>query len=981
MSGAMDELPSDALTVEQAARAAKCDRRTVDRAIQSGRLAVRRVRRGRQFVKLISRQALEEWAAARQEGASSLSEEELAGLLSVREAARRAGYRDDDVLLDALRQGRLVGVRILVRGQLQWRIDPADLTAWLAGRRETGLFRPDPGSYLSVGEVCRLSGLSMSPVLRAIGSGQLPGLRGIRGKWWILRNDFESWIAARASDHPPPPPETLTLQQAAELIGRTSRNRLKSEVSRGKLPAQLCRAETQVEYRLLPEELYRYGEKRHPGALLLLPRSAWPPGLEADARSGKLLGTGCQGAMLLNRESYERWLDCGSALGILEASLRARASHRTLKKAIQAGELATVGDTPVKITPAELERWMATRTRPCEEVPPGVETLNLTEASLFSGASGGFLRREITAGRLQAYRTLKEVRVVRESLQLWVAAQKDSYTGETLSVEEAARRSGLPIPVITRARKLGRIERIRSRQGHYPYLLVRESFERWLKEYRVQLCQEEWLSVKQCARLVGVSPARLLRHIREGTLPARSSPRGLRIHTRDLNGWLIACHKDLDPSPRDRENYLSTGQAVQEFGLAYQTILWAIRRGYLPVLRVARPKGKAYLIPREALAKWAQERQAVAPGELGPDRLTVAQAAEHSGRSRSFILLLVKHRKLPAKRVRRGRSNPLWAIPRQAFERWLAACPPPESLSLAQMARLSGLPADVLRLELEQGPLAEATWQGCLTPWQAFNSWLRESSQGQGSDPLLTLKPAARLARLSRSRLWQLVRSREIVGARVPGRRGHLIVVQTLSLERWIERRRALLGDPPPAGALHLREAAREVGLSRSALRVAASTGELRVYRDSQRLYSVTRGELLRWVALHRAGLPPESMESLTLAQGCAGSGLSQEEVFEATCGGELLAAQSTGSGRLEIRFARLEFERWLVNRPRLKQLDDPVDAALLAAVLRRRQRLGCEPEHAELTAILSTAYSIQASEVSARLQQLRRCARLPGSG
>ncbi len=160
-----------------------------------------------------------------------------------------------------------------------------------------------------------------------------------------------------------------------------------------------------------------------------------------------------------------------------------------------------------------------------------------------------------------------------------------------------------------------------------------------------------YLSTRQAAKLLGISPQAVLKRINSGQLKASKIGRSYAIPP-------SACHKSIssaDQTVIEISEYVSVMQAARLLGLTRFAIFKRIERGLIEARRV----GRHYVIHRNQLATEQREPESPARSDYRhePVRqegfISIPECAQLLGISRIAVFRQVKSGKLPATKVGR----------------------------------------------------------------------------------------------------------------------------------------------------------------------------------------------------------------------------------------------------------------------------------------------------------------------------------------
>ena len=165
------------------------------------------------------------------------------------------------------------------------------------------------------------------------------------------------------------------------------------------------------------------------------------------------------------------------------------------------------------------------------------EYISLMEAASLLGITRMAVYNRVKQGKIPAKRVGRHYVVAREHVEQALKTKRDPQTHlekEYLSVSEAAQVLGISRVAVFKQIKRKTLPA--QKVGAY-YLIARSDLPQVGKDFvRSGIAQQEYISIKEAAKLLGVSRIAVFKRIKRGTLNAVQIGRGWMIERKDIQG-------------------------------------------------------------------------------------------------------------------------------------------------------------------------------------------------------------------------------------------------------------------------------------------------------------------------------------------------------------------------------------------------------------------------------------------------------------
>ncbi len=416
---------------------------------------------------------------------------------------------------------------------------------------------------------------------------------------------------------------------------------------------------------------------------------------EANIRRGIIAGEielreTAPGRTHVRLEEVERWVvHCqsdpdGEWLGLREGVRRTGISQATLVRAIRAGQIKACEDSTrtqiaYLISTPSLDKWAQARQNPTFE--PG-RHVTLEEAMALSGATKWVLLGDLYSGALPGLK-IREAQfqrwlIDRADLAEWMKKhlRPDS---RLISVQEAARRAGVPE---SRLRNAIRTGHLKVRKARSSCLIEPDGLESWIAGLSRS---PHDFSPKMAARLCEVAPALIRQALRSGRLAACTIEHLANFAPDRL--LVLENRTELIRAVRrgnvlgfvgsrilvNRSSYeawcgsptVNLEEAMRQGRISYRRLRPAIEDGHVRAFR----EGQEIRIDRDDLQRWLSQlgrpETQEAPQDLEVINLT--QAAGVASLSTTTLAQAIKKGELEAYRLPKE-----WRVSTESLARWMA---------------------------------------------------------------------------------------------------------------------------------------------------------------------------------------------------------------------------------------------------------------------------------------------------------------------
>lgn len=288
--------------------------------------------------------------------------------------------------------------------------------------------------------------------------------------------------------------------------------------------------------------------------------------------------------------------------------------------------------------------------------------------------------------------------------------------------------------VVRTAIRSGRLMAVRQRRGRV--LIPRASLEAWLdwvRDYRGETDDPTLISLREAAEVARCSKVVLTQSIRRGKLEGVKNQAGrLLLVRRSLESWLAA----LPPHYDDVEEKLLTIKEVAKLtGMTRSGVRQSVEKGYLPAIKLRRYGGSpAYYVTLPNFRAWVRQRQQLFGSEtaLQGEVLTLTEASHRYKIPRPFVREAVRKGELPSRRRGAGANSFKIVVGSIDLEQFLQARANRAVWDLARLARFVGFSRPTVRRWLkDRGLHGHKRPEGKGYRWELSSSelgaWLAEN--------------------------------------------------------------------------------------------------------------------------------------------------------------------------------------------------------------------------------------------------------------